>query len=115
MPRTMQQSMVRIRPMIRKSPAARTIALMSMEARPVTVMQPAIMPASAHATATAMELRAPAAKASAAVHRAVLQVSSKTLPNVSSSVRSSQLVSRKWMKPITNATKIEMAADTAMV
>ena len=32
------------------------------------------MPASAHATATAMELRAPAAKASAAVHRAVFPV-----------------------------------------
>ncbi len=50
-------------------PASCTMALISMEARPVTVMQPAMMPAMAQATATVMALRAPASRDSSAEQR----------------------------------------------
>lgn len=46
------------------SPAKLTMALMSVPARPVTVMQPAMRPAMAQATATETQLRAPAMRAS---------------------------------------------------
>ena len=97
MPKTMQQIMVRIRPMISTSPEAMTMTLMSVEARPVMVMQPAIMPAIAQATATEMEFFAPAAKASQQVHSAVLVDSKSTLAKLWPSARLSQLVWMKWM------------------
>ena len=40
MPRTMQQTIVRMRPIKVAEPASWTMALMRMDARPVTVMQP---------------------------------------------------------------------------
>ena len=93
----------------------RTMTLMMVEARPVTVMQPAMTPAIAQATATGMVLLAPAANASATVSSAILTVSASTEPNVAPSSRSLQLVLRKLMKPTTNAAAIEMAAEAAIV
>ena len=56
--------MVSTRPIMVASPAKLTMALMSVPARPVTVMQPAMRPAMAQATATETQLRAPAMRAS---------------------------------------------------
>ena len=64
MPRMMQQIMVSSRPMSGMPPERRTTVPMSVMPRPVTLMQPAIMPATAQATATVMEPRAPPARAS---------------------------------------------------
>ncbi len=89
--------------------------MMMVEARPVTVMQPAIMPAIAHATATAMQFFAPAENESIAANRATFSVSASTVPNFSPSARSCQLVNRKLMNPMTNAPIMEMAALAAMV
>ena len=55
MPSTMQHSMVSTRAIIIWPPERLTMALRSLEARPVTVMQPEIMPATPQATATVME------------------------------------------------------------
>ena len=64
MPKTMQVSIVSTRPMMVASPAKFTMTLMSVDARPVMVMQPAMRPAMAHAAATVMQLRAPDCSAS---------------------------------------------------
>ena len=66
MPRMMQQTMVRMRPMNVALPASWTMALIRIEARPVTVMQPAMIPAIAHATATVIAPFAPASSESTA-------------------------------------------------
>ena len=50
--------------MIRVLPERATIAVMSLEARPVTVMQPAMTPAIEQATATVMVPLPPASRAS---------------------------------------------------
>ena len=91
----MQQTMVSTRPMMVALPAACTIVLMRMDARPVTVMQPAIIPAMAQATATVIAPLAPASSAS------------MTLPTVS---RSSL-----FKKPTTIAARIDTAAENCMV
>ena len=70
MPRTMQHTMVSSRPRMVASPAMATMPLMSTEARPVSVMQPAIRPAMAQATPTDTALLAPAWKASKACFKA---------------------------------------------
>ena len=59
-----QQIMVRNRPMMRVLPDRATMAVMSLDARPVTVMQPAMIPAIAQATATVMVPLPPASSAS---------------------------------------------------
>ena len=53
-----------MRPMMVASPATPTMALMRTLARPVMVMQPAIMPAIPQAQATVMTDFAPAMRAS---------------------------------------------------
>ena len=107
--------MVNTRPTMTKSPAMSTITLMMVEASPVTVMQPAIMPAMAHATATGMTFLVPAANASTVVNRAILPVCASTAKKPSPSARSRQLFIRKLTKPMRKAPKMEMAALTAMV
>ncbi len=95
MPRTMQQTMVRIKPMKVAEPASWTMALMRIEARPVTVMQPAIMPAIAQATATVMAPFAPASNAS----------------KIFLKVRRSSL----FKKPTMTAARMDTAAENCMV
>ena len=95
MPRMMQQIIVSSRPIMVASPAICTMALIRMEARPVTVMQPAIIPAMAQATATVMAPLAPASSAST------------ILPKVS---RSSL-----FRKPTTMAARMDTAAENCMV
>ena len=63
-PRMMQQIMVRNSAMIARPPEILTIAVISVDARPVVVMQPATRPAIAHATATVTVLLPPASSAS---------------------------------------------------
>ncbi len=64
MPSTMQQSIVK-NSAISTEPWERVMmAVMIWEARPVTVMQPPMMPATPQAAATEMELLAPFASAS---------------------------------------------------
>ena len=69
MPRTMQQIIVRNSAMTVGSTKEmelemETTAVISLEARPVAVMQPAMMPAMEHATATVMVPLPPASSAS---------------------------------------------------
>ena len=95
MPRTMQQTIVRMRPIKVAEPASWTMALMRMDARPVTVMQPAIMPAIAQATPTVIAPFAPASSAS----------------KIFLSVRRSSL----FKKPTMMAARIDTAAENCMV
>ena len=96
-------------------PATPTMALIRIEARPVTVMQPAIRPAMAQATATETALLAPACRASKAVASENLVVSTTTLMTLLPASRSRSEVSKKLMKPMMKAPIIEMAAEVAMV
>ena len=64
MPRTMQHSIVSSRAISTRPPETVTTAVISLEARPVEVMHPATRPAMAQATATVMQLLAPASSAS---------------------------------------------------
>ena len=59
-----------------------SLALMMVPARPVTVMQPAMRPAIAQATATDTQLFAPAMSASYVVRRATFVVSLRMSPAV---------------------------------
>ena len=105
----MQQIMVRIRPMKVALPASWTMALIRMEARPVTVMQPAMIPAMAHATATVMAPLAPASSES----RTDFALSPTAPPMarpVDCGARSSVprlRVRKKLMKPTMMAARIE--------
>ena len=56
--------MVSTRPIMVALPATETIPLIRIDAKPVTVMQPAMIPAMAQAQATVMAPRAPASSAS---------------------------------------------------
>ena len=95
MPSTMQQSMVSTRAMIMWPPERLTMVLSSLEARPVTVMQPEMMPATPQATATVMEPLMPPSRASR---------------NLVGVIRFSLL-----MRPTTMATAMAMEALKAMV
>ena len=106
MPSTMQQSMVSARAIIMWPPERLTIVLNSLEARPVTVMQPEIMPATPQATATVMEPLAPPSRAS------------MILPKVRKSSRLLLLLAISTTlltRPTATAATIAMAAEKAMV
>ena len=101
MPSTMQQNMVRKSPMNMAMAGTGTrdvtasTPLMSLEARPVTVTQPAIMPAMPQATDTVMAPLPPASRAS----------------RIFSGVRRSL-----WLrKPTMTAARMEKAAARCMV
>ena len=74
MPSTMQQSIVSTSAIMTRPPETVTTAVMSFEARPVEVMQPATRPAMAQATATVMLLLAPASRASSTLVRVRLSL-----------------------------------------
>ena len=100
MPSTMQQSIVRKSASSSESVGfgmALLIAmtpLMSLDARPVTVMQPAIIPAMAQATATVMLPLPPASSESRIMRPVFLAVMPATLPVLVSrtSAEASQMV-----------------------
>ena len=86
MPSTMQQSMVKNSASSSESVGfgilllSATTPLMSLDARPVTVMQPAIMPAMEQATATVMLPLPPASSDSRIMRPVFLAVMPATLP-----------------------------------
>ena len=114
MPRTIQQSMVRKRPIMVMFPARLTIRLMRMDARPVTVIQPAMIPAMPQATATVIAPLLPALRASMERKSVLLRQSTKMLPALSP-LLSSLWVRKRFTKPMRIAAKIEIAADQAIV
>ena len=89
MPRTMQQSIVRMRARSRPRTGEGmlwlrfTMAPMSLEARPVTVMHPATIPAIEQATITVMQLFPPAERDS----RIIFPVFFAILPKFFSALR----------------------------
>ena len=106
MPSTMQQIMVRNRAMSACPPDTRTMAVISLEARPVVVMQPATRPAMEQAAATLMVPLAPASRAS------------KNLPTVMLSDLSGFLVTLLTtlvIRPTTMVTMMAMVAEDCMV
>ena len=64
MPSTMQHSMVSTSASSEEEPEMPTMMLMSLDASPVTVRQPAMTPAMPQATATVMTPRPPASRES---------------------------------------------------
>ena len=90
----MQQSMVRMRPIIGMPPERRTTVPMRVMPRPVTLMQPEMMPATAQATATVMEPRAPAARASMNL-RGVMRVS--LLKRLATMATTMLIAAENWM------------------
>ena len=112
MPSTMQQSMVRSRPTMVALPASWTMALIRMEARPVTVMQPAMMPAMAQATATVTAPLAPASRASMPENKVCLPEAATAEPKsmAGSSPRPCTRMSTKLMKPTMTEARMDTAA-----
>ena len=89
-------------------PASCTMALMRMEAKPVTVMHPAMMPAMAQATATVIEPFAPASSASTAEKNVRLPASPSAAPVPMAGFSSPRLaIMKKFTAPTAMATKME--------
>ena len=109
MPRTMQHSMVSTRPTMVALPASWTMALMRMEARPVTVIQPAMMPAMLQATATVIAPREPASRDSTAEKTERLPALPSALPVVMGWVSPSPRLPcrKKLTKPTAMAARME--------
>ena len=82
MPRTMQHSIVSTRAISTRPPETVTTAVISLEASPVEVIHPATRPAIAQATATVMQLLAPASSASSTLVKVRLSLVSGSWVNL---------------------------------
>ena len=82
------------------------MVLSSLEARPVTVMQPEMMPATPQATATVMEPLAPPSRASTILPKVRKSDRSPLLPAISTTL---------LIRPTATAATMAMAAEKAMV
>ena len=96
-------------------PANWTMALMRIEARPVTVMQPAMIPAIAHATATVMAPFAPASSESTDGLAAVSQRAAHGTDRRLRALSSPASGRKKLTRPTAMAARMEYAAECDIV